>query len=87
MKNTWRCSKCNFDVFNSKTKCKVCLTKKTNLNENKLVSYNPSFDEEICNYFKNKHLEEKTVCERCKNEGRLYNKDPMLSIHNCWKYS
>ena len=26
IKNTWHCSVCNFDVFNTKTKCKKCLT-------------------------------------------------------------
>lgn len=27
------------------------------------------------------------VCRKCREEGRLSNKDPIKSNHNCWKYS
>lgn len=84
MKNTWYCSVCDFYVFNSKLQCKKCLTKKPVVYN---VSYDPKFDEMICNYFRCSELERKTECKRCINEGRLFNKDPMLSVHNCWKYS
>ena len=26
-------------------------------------------------------------CSKCRQDGRLKNSDPMLSNHNCWKYS
>lgn len=50
-------------------------------------SYDPEFDKQVCNYFQQKRLESETSCKRCRNEGRVFNKDPMLSDHNCWKYS
>jgi len=85
-KNSWYCPVCDFYVFNTKTQCKKCLTQKyktTNISS----SYDPYFDKQICEYFQQSHLDRKTACSKCKNEGRIFNKDPMLSNHNCWKYS
>lgn len=84
-KNTWHCSVCDFYVFNTKSQCNKCLTQKPKTNS--YSSYDPYFDKQICGYFNQSYLESKTSCEKCKNEGRKFNKDPMLSIHNCWKYS
>ena len=81
-KDTWHCSVCNFYVFNKKTECKKCYTKKPNT-----TPYDPSFDKEVCSYFKSVNLDSETACLRCRREGRMFNKDPMKSAHNCWKYS
>lgn len=90
-KNTWHCSICDFYVFNTKQKCDKCLTQKPKpkcLTQPKYnTSYDPCFDKTVCEYFQTKLLEEKTSCTKCKNEGRIYNKEPMMSNHNCWKYS
>lgn len=83
-KNTWYCSKCDFYVFNTKLKCNKCSMKKPMYD---FTSYDPQFDKSICNYFTRQHLNEKTDCVVCKTEGRIYNKDPLKSNHNCWKYS
>ena len=89
--NTWHCSNCNFDVFNSKSQCNKCLTKKPEVKSNStghtFYSYDPEFDREVCNYFQQSRLESVPRCSRCRKEGRLLEKDPMLSVHNCWKYS
>ena len=81
-KNTWYCSVCDFYVFNTKPQCNKCAMKRP-----KTKSYDIGFDEKICDYFQQTRLEEKTTCIKCKNEGRIFNKDPMKSNHNCWKYS
>lgn len=85
-KNTWHCSVCDFYVFNTKTKCNKCLTQKQQPTYT-FSSYDPEFDKKICEYFVQSHLDEKTSCGKCKHEGRIFNKDPMKSSHNCWKYS
>ncbi len=83
-KNTWYCNKCDFYVFNSKPQCSKCLT---NRPTQTLVSYDPQFDESVCDFLQQQHLQEKTNCGRCKTEGRVYNNEPLKSNHNCWKYS
>ena len=85
LKNTWHCSVCDFYVFNTKSQCNKCLTQKPKINS--YLSYDPDFDRNICEYFNKSYLESKVTCEKCKNEGRIFNKEPMLSVHNCWKYS
>ncbi len=83
-KNTWYCSECDFYVFNSKSQCNKCSTQKPTQT---FVSHDPQFDESVCEFFKEQHLQEKTNCGRCKTEGRVYNSEPLKSNHNCWKYS
>lgn len=89
--NTWYCSVCDFHVFNTKSQCNKCLTQKPKpkpiLQTNKNSSYDPEFDKEICQYFNSRYLESRTTCTVCKKEGRVFNKDHILSNHNCWKYS
>lgn len=85
-KNTWHCSVCDFYVFNTKPQCNKCLTQKPQTKYTS-SSYDPVFDEKLCKFFQQSHLEEKNVCSKCKNEGRIFNKDDMKSNHNCWKYS
>jgi hypothetical protein len=84
-KNTWHCSVCDFYVFNTKTQCNKCLTPKPQ--PNTFSSYDSDFDKKICDFFQQSHLEEKSTCGRCINEGRIFNKDHMKTNHNCWKYS
>lgn len=84
-KNTWYCEKCQFDVFNSKKKCSKCLTPKPL--PKATISYDPEFDKETHNYYIEQHAQSTTFCKRCLNEGRILNRDPPRSVHNCWKYS
>ncbi len=84
-KNTWHCIVCNFYVFNTKTRCSKCLTPKPQTNT--LASYDPDFDKKLCDFFQHSRLEEKTTCVKCIDDGRVFNKEPMKSLHNCWKYS
>lgn len=89
LKNTWYCATCNFYVFDTKQECKKCLQKKPEKNKNTIsdVYYDKEFDEEMNNFHKQQKLESKTFCSRCRREGRIFNKEPMKSVHNCWKYS
>lgn len=82
-RDTWYCSDCKFYVFNTKTKCNKCSKQKPC----RFFSYDPTFDKTVCEYFRKTYLEQETSCNKCKNEGRLYNNQPMKSNHNCWKYS
>jgi len=85
-KNTWHCSICDFYVFNTKTQCNKCLAPKPQT-QKFTFSYDHDFDKKIGEFFQQSHLKEKTMCVKCINEGRIFNKDPMKSNHNCWKYS
>jgi hypothetical protein len=82
-KNTWYCFTCKFYVFNSKLNCNKCSSQKPIA---KFTSYCPEFDKEICKFFNEQHLNAETDCLRCKQDGKVYNKDPLKSNHNCWKY-
>jgi hypothetical protein len=92
--NTWYCSKCNFDVFNSKSKCSKCLTEKpvntkpinTELTDYQKIICDPAFVAEISKFHWDAIKDKEVDCPRCKRDGRMYNKDPMKSNHNCWKY-
>jgi hypothetical protein len=53
----------------------------------KNTSYDPEFDKNVCDYFRQQLLQSKTVCKKCIREGRIYNYEPMVTNHNCWKYS
>jgi hypothetical protein len=84
----WHCNVCNFEVFNSKNKCSKCLTIKPKpLLKTTTSSYVSDFDKETRDFFQEKFLDEKTNCAKCKLDGRKFKKDPMISLHNCWKYS
>ncbi len=84
-KNTWYCSKCDFYVFNSKTECAKCSTQKPT--PELTTSYDQEFDKNVCSYFQQERLSAETNCSKCKSEGRKFNNEPLLSNHNCWKYS
>lgn len=91
-RNCWRCEKCDFYVFNSKKKCKKCLSDKpvqvcnyaNNTPYNNILK---NSDKETQEHYHKIYLESEVSCSRCRSEGRVYNKDPLISNHNCWKYS
>lgn len=85
-KNTWHCTGCNFYVFNTKQKCDKCSAQKPLPNVTKM-SYDPHFDKSVADYWSQHHFNDKTNCAKCIAEGRIFNKDPLKSNHNCWKYS
>jgi len=65
--NTWKCPKCNFDVFNSKLQCSKCLTKKPEKYKTVLGRFtHAGFDNEwkcpICNFLV---FNSKSECNKC----------------------
>lgn len=92
--NCWYCPNCDFYVFNSKSQCKKCSESKpvnSSKSINKINQYYRAelgvFEKNLNEYGKKKYMESKTSCGRCRSEGRTYNCEPMVSYHNCWKYS
>ena len=100
--NSNQCENCEFDVFNGKLVCVKCssfntfdekynnTTNTTNAidnNYNKYINDRNNSIIELRKLEKEYHANSITKCRRCFNEGIRYNKEPMKSSHNCWKYS
>ena len=83
--NTWFCAQCEFYVFNSKKQCGKCGTLKPAPQPVKVPTLAQL--EARMTPADLLRLEENPGCSRCELDGRRRNKDPMLSSHNCWKYS
>lgn len=85
IQNTWYCKTCKFEVFNSKSTCGKCRAPKPTQIKNisEYTAILKQFDVERAEIQQN----EQTRCTRCIQDGRVYNKEPMQSFHNCWKYT